>query len=41
MKTYKKVVVIAQNEPEGSYAAGCPANKVAKTRCSKPCQHNT
>lgn len=41
MKTYKKVELVAINESTGSYVAGCPANKVAKTRCSKPCQHNT
>ena len=27
MKTYKKVKVIAKNNPQGSYVAGCPADK--------------
>ncbi len=27
MKTYVKAMVVAKNNPEGSYAAGCPADK--------------
>ncbi len=29
MKTYKKVQVVAKNNPLGSYVAGCPADKNA------------
>ena len=40
MKTYKKVVMIAQNEPEGSFAAGCPTQKITKPKCSKACAYS-
>ncbi|MEI7594142.1 MAG: hypothetical protein WCK02_00220 [Bacteroidota bacterium] len=26
MKTYKKAKVVAKNNPQGSYAAGCPTH---------------
>ena len=26
-KAYKKVTVVAKNNPQGSYVAGCPADK--------------
>ena len=28
MKSYKKVEVVAVNAPSGSYAAGCPADRM-------------
>jgi hypothetical protein len=27
MKNYVKAVVLAKNNPEGSYSAGCPVNE--------------
>ena len=30
MKTYVKAQVVAKNNPEGSYAAGCPAKDSAR-----------
>lgn len=39
MKTYKKVKVVAKNNPQGSYVAGCPAEKTGsmgmEDRCKK------
>jgi hypothetical protein len=39
MKKYKKVQVLAKNNPQGSYAAGCPAKnpgiEEASTGCKK------
>ena len=32
MKTYVKAQVVAKNNPEGSYAAGCPSKERWETR---------
>jgi len=37
MKKYKKVQVVAKNNPQGSYAAGCPTGSStgSSTDCRK------
>lgn len=40
MKKYVKAQVVAKNNPQGSYAAGCPADKAkaqsgSSTSCNK------
>ena len=35
MKKYKKAVVVAKNNPQGSYAAGCPTG--SSTSSSSSC----
>jgi hypothetical protein len=35
---YSKPVVLAQNGKEGSFAAGCGADKVSNTSQCKPCE---
>lgn len=37
MKKYVKAQVVAKNNPQGSYAAGCPANKRPTHSC-KSCE---
>jgi len=37
MKNYSKAMVVAQNSPEGSYAAGCPTN-IGKDTSSSSCK---
>lgn len=32
-KTYKKAKVLAKNNPQGSYAAGCPSHNKNTTGC--------
>lgn len=33
MKKYVKAQVVAKNNPQGSYAAGCPTNKTGADSC--------
>jgi hypothetical protein len=35
MKTYQKAQVIAKNNPQGSYAAGCPPQNAGTTNADK------
>lgn len=35
-KTYKKVEVVAKNDPRGTYAAGCPA-QIPHAKCWYSC----
>ena len=38
MKKYVKAQVVAKNNPQGSYAAGCPVNKNGLTSQCKNCE---
>jgi len=38
MKTYKKVKVVAKNNPQGSYVAGCPVKGDSTGQWCKPCE---
>jgi len=37
-KAYKKVKVVAKNNPQGSYVAGCPTNKNGFGSDCKSCE---
>ena len=38
MKKYVKAQVVAKNNPQGSYAAGCPTNRNGDTYACKTCE---
>jgi hypothetical protein len=38
MKNYVKAVVLAKNNPQGSYAAGCPAKDMGPDYASTGCK---
>jgi len=38
MKTYKKVKVVAKNDPQGSYVAGCPSQGNYHASDCKKCE---
>lgn len=38
MKKYVKAQVVAKNNPQGSYAAGCPVNENGLSNRCKQCE---
>ena len=38
MKKYEKAKVVAKNNPQGSYAAGCPAKNAGQTSTCHNCE---
>lgn len=37
---YSKPIIIAQNAPQGNYAAGCPLNKMGTDYGCKSCERS-
>ena len=40
MKKYKKAKVVAKNNPQGSYAAGCPAKSSGGASSCQYCERS-